>query len=179
MPSLVLNVTAAPHHFSGQRAQNILTGHLWANSAERSQPLDVVFFVRETPERSHRNYSQQAEQILPVCSAELPNLSKVKSTKINQFAGRKLPGTTRSVTLAEIHFLPQGAALSSVPQPSRERWFTCAVGRAVGHAGVLRALGLLPVPAPGAGTLFSAPRVLPGRSGRMSVRPARERNTGG
>lgn len=137
--------------------------------------LDAVFFVRETPERSHRNYSRQAEQILPVHSAELPSLSKVKSIKIDQFTGRKFPGTTRSVILAAIHFLPQNAAPSSVPATSHEHWFTCAVGCAVGHAGVLRALGLLPVPAPGAGTLLSTPRVLPGHSTCMSVRPAGEK----
>lgn len=35
------------------------------------------------------------------------------------------------------------------------------------------------MPAPGTGTLLSTPRVSPGRSGRMSVRPAREGNAGG
>lgn len=79
-------------------------------------------------------------------------------------------------------FSPTGAPQALVP-PSHGHWFTCAadhaIGHAIGHAGVLRALGLLPVPAPGTGTLLSTPHVLPGNSCHMSVCSARERNTGG
>lgn len=122
----------------------------------------------------------KAEQVPPGSSVELPSLPKRNQELL---CGEEVPRRYKTLYFSRNAFSPANTAPSPMrptpvtagPEQGSLSPLTRAVGRAVHRARRRLALGRLPVPAPGAGTLLPTPRALPGCCSCVPVRPAGEK----